>query len=696
MKIRKLFFVIIVVFLYPLNQYSQQLDINKPPVPETNSNYIYPSYVEYNLRNGLKVFFIKTDKPLATINVMVNGGKLSEELVGTSEVLVNLILLGSKNNSSTKFQNEIDFNAIDLKAQVTDDAFIFNAKSLNRNFRKLLSLVSESISKPAFNIKIFEEYKKYYSSLLITNTADADYLSKIGTNKLLFGETNLGNILSPELIDYMQIDDVNKLYEENFSSKNSSIAITGNFNKDQLLKDLEATFGNWKVGEKVLYDRPSFPEFKGGEILIIDKPNSVQSTIKAIGSGFKFDDSLRIKSILLNNIIGGVSLNSRLSKNLREKNGYTYTPTSEFSTNRFTSNFITNAEVSNIHTADCIKEMLFEFNKIQFDSLSKEELSRFINSTIGNFYITLKKPEEYISLLQSSFFYNIPKEFYANYIDIIKSITSNDIIQVARDIFRMNAVSFVVVGKSSEIIPQLENITQKISVYDKNLLPIKVGPRSESNSIARDIWFKMLDSLGGVDKLHRIKSLKTSGNLIYSSNMMSHPLKGEYVKIQTIPFKQYELIDLKLFRIESFLNENGGFKGEVGNITPLTNGESNISKTIEQIIPEAYLLNNDAQLEFIGKVKVGKNKENFIIDLNYPRIDIVIRYVIDSETFLPISKTINDSIKTKFDDWKYLPILGIKLPHSIEINQSKLVKMNIFDIRYEANIDLDERIFYPK
>ena len=260
----------------------------------------------------------------------------------------------------------------------------------------------------------------------------------------------------------------------------------------------------------------------------------------------------------------------------------------------------------------------------------------------------------------------------------------------------MNAVSFVVVGKSTEIIPQLENITQKISVYDKNLLPIKVGPRSESNSIARDIWFKMLDSLGGVDKLHRIKSLKTSGNLIYSSNMMSHPLKGEYVKIQTIPFKQYELIDLKLFRIESFLNENGGFKGEVGNITPLTNGESNISKTFEQIIPEAYLLNNDAQLEFIGKVKVGKNKENFIIDLNYPRIDIVIRYVIDSETFLPISNTINDSIKTKFDDWKYLPILGIKLPHSIEINQSKLVKMNIFDIRYEANIDLDERIFYPK
>lgn len=689
---------VLLVMLQPYKLlYSQGVDRSVMPKPETEKPFAVPEYEEFSLRNGLKVYFIKTTKPTVSMRLLIGGGRIAEPLTGAADAICDMIMLGSANYSVSKFQNELELNAIELEATATDDAFVITAKGLRKNIHKLLHLTSEAVCKPAFNENIFKDYKKEILSSHIAQSSDPEKLAELGVDRVVYGESSIAGILTPELIDYMSLDDMKEIYGSNFFAKNSSIAITANISKEALRKELENSFGAWKSGEKIAYEKPKSPDFKGGDIIIIDRPNSVQSIIRAIALGTTFTDSNRAKAIVLNNILGGTSsLSNRLARNLREKNGFTYTPFSEFRINRFFGNLICGADVSNNKTAEALSEMLSEFNKIQFDTIKQEELSRFINSTIGAYIESINKPEEFLSRIQNSYLYGFPTTFYSDLIDNYRKTTPQDIMSLARDFFRLNAVSFVIVGKALEIKPQIEQISKNVLVLNKSLLPIKTGDDSKSQNTARAVWSKMLNAMGGIENLRKIKSLKTSGYVLYTSNMMAHPIKGEFVTVEVFPFNRYQMLDLKMFKIESVLNKQTGFVGEIGKNVELTEGEHKIYSSLNHIIPEAYLPESEAEPEYIGKKKISKDKFYFIIDLHYSKHDITVRYNIDGETFLPLSKQVGDSVKTKYDDWKFLPILGVQLPHTLEIIPSSKVKMNMTDIRYEANTDIDERIFFPK
>ena len=154
-------------------------------------------------------------------------------------------------------------------------------------------------------------------------------------------------------------------HKAHFTPANSTLAVVGDFSVEQLRSLLESAFGDWKKGSAVKVSTPKFPQLKGRRIVLVDRPTSVQSSIRVVGRGPLYNTPERPMTTILNSILGGGGLGDRLTMNLRETHSYTYSPFSYFAANLHQGYWIGGADVRNEVTDSALKEILHEVERIQ-------------------------------------------------------------------------------------------------------------------------------------------------------------------------------------------------------------------------------------------------------------------------------------------------------------------------------------------
>ena len=119
------------------------------------------------------------------------------------------------------------------------------------------------------------------------------------------------------------IDDVRRFHADNFGAKRAHLYIAGQFDTAAVKAAIERAFGDWHAGPDRLW-LPAQPQ-SGPKVLLIDRPGAPQSTIRiafpAPVIGTEGDLPFRVTNALL-----GGAFNSRITQNIRERNGYTYSP----------------------------------------------------------------------------------------------------------------------------------------------------------------------------------------------------------------------------------------------------------------------------------------------------------------------------------------------------------------------------------
>jgi predicted Zn-dependent peptidase len=131
-----------------------------------------------------------------------------------------------------------------------------------------------------------------------------------------------------------------------FPAGDGTILIAGDITPEEAKPVLEKAFGDWKgsgsaaAATQDLAIRPH----EGLRVLIVDRPDAVQTVIRFVMPGVKYKDERRTTLRLMNTILGG-SFTSRLNQNLREDHGYTYGARSRFSMEPSAGHFIASANV---------------------------------------------------------------------------------------------------------------------------------------------------------------------------------------------------------------------------------------------------------------------------------------------------------------------------------------------------------------
>ena len=211
----------------------------------------------------------------------------------------------------------------------------------------------------------------------------------------------------------------------------------------------------WRL-EKGTGPYPRVPKVDAQPVTDDDRPpRSPQSTIYMGMPAISPSDPDFIKFTVMDSLLGG-SFGSRITSNIRENKGYTYSPNS-FVWNRYkTGYWIESADVTTESTGASIKEIIYEIERLKKEQPSEAELQGIKNYLIGIYVLQNSSRQGVISQLEGGSYNELLKDYLDTYVQKLTAVTAADVSAMARKYLIPETTTIVVVGDKSKIAEQLK------------------------------------------------------------------------------------------------------------------------------------------------------------------------------------------------------------------------------------------------
>jgi predicted Zn-dependent peptidase len=152
----------------------------------------------------------------------------------------------------------------------------------------------------------------------------------------------------------------------------------------------------------------------------------------------------------------GWRLLSRITSNIREDKGYTYSPYSYIDSHRGSAIWIEGADVTTNVTGESIKEILKEVNRMRQEPPSEKELQAVKNALVGQFVLQNASPGGLISGLIMTEEYSLGDDWLSSYVQKVSGVTRADVQRLSETMLDPNKMTIVVVGDKEKIDKSLE------------------------------------------------------------------------------------------------------------------------------------------------------------------------------------------------------------------------------------------------
>jgi predicted Zn-dependent peptidase len=653
-----------------------QIDRSKIPTPGPDPVVKLGKAKKFSLKNGLTVIMVENHKlPRASATLRIDNKPYVEgNIAGVSGMMGSLLGRGTTNITKDEFNEKVDF----LGANVGFFSSGASARSLKKYFPEVLGLMADGVKNSKFTQEEFDKEKEVTLENLKSVEKNVPAIARRVESILVYGKNHPnGEYSSNKTVNNITLQNVKDNFNTYYRPNNAYLIIVGDINPKETKALVKELFSDWEQADIPVSNFPKPKNVSTTEINFVNMPNANQSELVVVNTtDLTLGDKDYYAALLANNILGG-GLSGRLFDNLREDKAYTYGAYSRVSQSRNTGVFKASASVRNIVTDSSVVEIQKEINRIRYQKVTKKELQDTKEAYIGSFVMDVQKPATSANYALNIALYNLPEDFYANYIQNINSVTIDDVQNAAIKHFKGDKARIVITGKGIEVLKNLEKTDYVINYFDKEgnatekpemTMPIPDG-MTAANVI--DTYF---EAIGGKDKVMAVKTVMMVSNATIQGTPLVMTTKA------ASPNKSSQEISVMGNTMQkTIFNGTTGYSVARGQTKDLTVEEITEAKAGNALFNDlAYTSGELVRIEPLE----GKNA----IVLKYN--DIEIYYDMTSGLKVKEVKTVKTpdgkEVKTPtvFSDYK--EVNGIKFPHSIGI---KAGPMNLDFIVKEIKIN---------
>jgi zinc protease len=354
--------------------------------------------------------------------------------------------------------SQISFLGISLFPQASWESTTLSLHTPTAQLDSALALFADVALHPSFPANEFDRIKKNRLTELLQLRDQGPAIANIAFPAIVYGTSHpygaplIGTEAS---VTGLSTEDLQAYYQSNFKPNNSTLIIVGDVSPSQIEQKISALFGGWQRGNvaQVNYGEP--PKSSATTIYLIDKPGAAQSSFRIGTVGVPRSTQDYFALTVMNTILGG-SFTSRLNQNLREARGYTYGAASRFDMRRAAGPFTASAEIVSAKSDSALIEFMKELNNIR-QTVPTDELSR------AKRYLQLQLPENFETTQQIAAalvpvaLYDLPLDYYNNYVQNIEAITQADVARVAKQYINPSSLAIVIVGDRKTIEQALKS-----------------------------------------------------------------------------------------------------------------------------------------------------------------------------------------------------------------------------------------------
>ncbi len=616
-------------------------------------------YQSFELANGLKVFVVENHKiPRLAYSLVLDYDPIFEgEMAGYSEFSGQLMRTGTTTRSKDQIDEAVDM----IGATLNTSAGGMYANCLSRHNEALLTIMSDVLLNANFKTEELEKIRTQTLSGLEADKNDPGAISQRVNSVLVYGSNHpYGENISEESVKKVTLEKCTDFYKTYFRPNIAYLAIVGDITLEEAKPLVEKYFGSWQKGDvpKANYAMPKAPA--KATVVLVDRPNAVQSTINIT---YPIDlkpgspDELKVK--LANTILGGGTF--RLFSNLREKHSWTYGAYSSMQSDKLVGKFNASAEVRNPVTDSSFTEILAEMNRIRTETVPDDELNMVKNFMMGNFGRSLENPSTVANFAINTARYNLPKDYYSNYLTNLASLTAADVQMAAQKYIRPNNSYLLAVGKAEELEPKLKKFAKsgEVLYYDtegKPYDPSKKLKPAPAGVTADQVINNYITAIGGSKKLKKVKDVTINAG----ATMQNMPISLDMYYKAPDKFLLQVGSGTMVF-VKQIYNAGKGVSTAGGESKPIEGAELAGMKEQSLIFPEMYYTTLGYTAELLG-IEEQKDQKQYYKVLVKKGGDTKDTDYYDVQTGLKMRTETKESV-SEFGDYKAVD--GILFPHAL-------------------------------
>lgn len=462
---KTLVYIYILAFTLPIFAFQEK---ELPPPGGEPLEFKIPAKTTKTLDNGLKTVLIPQGIiPKAVIRMSVATGNLNENKnqVWLSDLLSDLMEEGSTSKTAQEIADAFAGMGGNLRIYVTAHHTVLQSSVLSEFTDDAIAIMADILQHPKLPETELERIKNNMKRNITVRLSEPQNQAEQLFYSKIYGDHPYGiRYPKEEMVDSYSRADLKNFYDQNFGALRTTVYVAGKFDEAAVQSTIEESFANWQSGPEIQY-RTARPR-TDPSVEIIDRPDAPQSTLMYGLPVAEISSPDYIPLFLTNRLLGGY-FSSRITSNIREDKGYTYSPRSTYETDYNTSLWYQEADVTTKFTGASLKEINKEINLLRTTPPTAEELEGVKNYAMGSFVLQNSSRNGIITQLQNLDLHNLDESFLTDRIKNIQAVTPEQVQQMAEKYLDPEKMTLVIVGDKKTVQEQIQH-TPIISERLKN------------------------------------------------------------------------------------------------------------------------------------------------------------------------------------------------------------------------------------
>jgi predicted Zn-dependent peptidase len=430
---------------------------SEPPAPGQPRDFRVPEAKRFTLDNGLEVAMVQwgaMPKVRVTLSVRTGNAFENANQVWLADLAGDLMREGTTTRTATEISREAARMGGALDISVGGDTTTIGGDVLSEYGAQYAALVADVVRNPKFPTSELDRLKADMMRNLAVALSQPQQLALQKFRAVLYGDHPYGRVFpTDEMIKSYTLDQIQAFYSSTYGAARSRLYIVGNFDPAAMESSVRKAFDGWAKGTPAAPEPPKPTSRRS--VYLIDRPGAPQSTI-VLGMPTIDPSNDDFIALTVMDVLLGGAFASRITRNIREDKGYTYSPYSELSTRYRDAYWAENADVTTAQTGASLKEIFAEIDRLQAQPPDEKELAGIKNYLAGTYVLQNSSRGGIAAQLQYVDLHGLPADYLNTYVKRVYAVTPQQVTEMAKKYLKDDQATIVIVGDRKAIEEQVK------------------------------------------------------------------------------------------------------------------------------------------------------------------------------------------------------------------------------------------------
>lgn len=403
------------------------------------------NYETFTLPNGLRLIHSYVDSSVAYCGFFIPTGSRDEEESehGMAHFLEHVMFKGTKKRKPFHLLSSVENVGGELDAYTTKEKTVIYSVFLSKYYDKVVDVLSDIAFNSIFPDKELEKEKDVIVDEINSYKDSPSEQIFDDFEEIVYKGHPIGrNILgTPESLKTFKRKNVLNFIDSNYHTDRIVFCSVGNIKFEKIKTIFSKYVGNVKPNFRDKKRTPFSNYIPEQKIVEID---SYQAHCVIGNLAYNLNCEKRTDLALLNNLLGGPNMNSRLNMLLREKHGFAYNVESNYTAYSDTGlfNIYFGSDKENVER---INQLIYkELEKLRTQKLGTLQLHKAKKQIEGQIAISSESKANMMFTMGKSFLFYDKVDSLQTLFNRIQSITAEDLLEVANEIFEKDKLSILI------------------------------------------------------------------------------------------------------------------------------------------------------------------------------------------------------------------------------------------------------------